>query len=95
MSELLPPGIENVRDIPYRWFEAIRMALVFLSFDELPNEERPPRSIWLQEDKLGAWFERVERDRDQKYGGGSGGGDTLLEGETVENKAAAGLLAGG
>lgn len=96
MAELLPEGVANVRDMPHRLFEAIRMALIFIGFGELPKEERPPRSIWLDEEKLGSWFEQVERDRERKYGGkGKGGGDTTLEGESVQNKAAEALIAGG
>lgn len=50
-------------------FEAIRQALYFLSFDELPNDERPPKRIWLDGEKLNAWFERVERKRKDEMGG--------------------------
>jgi hypothetical protein len=93
VSELFPEGVENIRDLPYRLFEAVRMATIFIGFDELPKEERPPRRIWLNSEALHQWFEQVERDREKKYGGKSGG-DTVLEGEPVENKAARSLISG-
>lgn len=93
MAELFPPGVENVRDLPYRLFEAIRMAMVFIGFEELPSEERPPRKIWLDSEAMRSWFAEVERQREKKWGNKDG--DTLMEGETVENKAAESLIAGG
>lgn len=89
MSELFPPGVENVRDLPWRWFEAIRMAMFFLSFDELAEEERPPKKIWLDTDALSAWFENVKRKREREAKG-----DSTLEGESVSNKAASALISG-
>lgn len=86
-----------MRDLPHRWFEAIRMALIFIGFEEMPEDERPPRSIWLEEEALGSWFQRVKEERERKYGTdkGKGNNDTLLEGESVQNKAARSLVAGG
>lgn len=81
-------------DLPHRWWEAIRMATMFISFDELPKEERPPKTIWLDEEKLGAWFQKVEQDRKRRYGSDGKPGDSVLEGETVENKAAKALISG-
>lgn len=50
-------------------FDALRQALAFLSFDELPADERPPRRIWLRPRELKAWFKAVEARRKEKYGG--------------------------
>lgn len=76
-----------MRDLPFRWFDAIRMAMVFIGFDELAKDERPPRKIWLDEQALKAWFDQVEKDREKKYGGkGKGGADEIMEGEPVDNK---------
>lgn len=47
--------------------DAIRSALLYLSFDELEADERPPRRFWRNPDKLGEWFDAVKRRRDQKY----------------------------
>lgn len=73
-----------MRDCPHTLFEAVRSALVFLSFEELPKDERPDKRIWLNAEALKAHFERVERDRDAK-----------AQGKDIEdpvNNAAADLL---
>lgn len=88
MSELYPPGITDLREIPYPWFDAIRKAIVFLSFEELEKEERPPKSIWMDEKALSAHFTWVEARRKEKYDV-DGGGE--IE-EPVENEAARNLL---
>lgn len=44
------------------------MGLGFLSFDELPREERPPRSIWMEGPELRKWFKAVEERREEKFG---------------------------
>jgi hypothetical protein len=96
VSELFPPGVANVRDLPWRLFDAIRMALVFIGFEELEKEERPPKKIWLDDEKLEAWFQQVEKNRERKYGGkGKGDSDETLEGESVQNRAAESLIRGG
>jgi hypothetical protein len=46
VAQLLPDGVQDVRDLPHTIFEAIRSALLIISFDELPENERPPRRIW-------------------------------------------------
>lgn len=89
MSELLPDGIDDVRDIPHVLFNAVRRALVFLSFSELPRDEQPPRHIWLDDDKLKSHFDRVDRERKAKYGGDGGAGP--IE-DPVDNQAAAALI---
>lgn len=62
---------------------------MFLSFEELEQGERPPKSIWLDGDKLTSWFDRVKRERERKYGGGQDIADP------VENAAAKALIVGG
>lgn len=71
MSALLPEGIEKLHDCPVTLFDAIRMALGFLGFDELPKEERPPRRIWLVPDEMRTWWTHVERRRKEKMEGGA------------------------
>lgn len=68
-------------------FNAIRQALAFLTFDELPDDERPPRSIWLKQDELKKWFAAVRRRREEKYGLKSDGriSDEPIEGPTSQN----------
>lgn len=91
ISELYPPGISDLRDIPYRWFDGIRMALMFLGFEELEKEERPPKHIWLDEKRMAEWFRAVEKRRDEKYGGKSA--DSAPIEDPVRNQAAADLIA--
>lgn len=61
---------------------------MFLSWDELPREERPPRRIWRDGAKLKEWFDDVsekrKRDMDPKR---------QIE-DPVDNAAAAGLIVG-
>lgn len=64
-------------DLPYPFFDAIRAGLAFLGYEELPTEERPPRHIWLHAESMQAWWEQVEREREEKYG--TGGGDSHME----------------
>jgi hypothetical protein len=92
VRELLPAGFKDLRDLPYTLFEAIRMALMFLGFEELPDEERPPKRIWLNAKLLKEHFEAVKRARKAAY---SGSGDSSREIEDpVENEAAKGLIVG-
>lgn len=89
VSELFPPGVENIRDLPWRWFEAIRMAMFFLSFDELVEEERPPKKIWLDTEAIESHFAMLKEKHKREAKG-----DTTLEGESVQNKAAKALVSG-
>lgn len=63
-------------------FNAIRDAIGFLGFDELPKDERPPRSIWDSGKELRRWFKAVEARREEKYGLKSG---DRIEGPVEEN----------
>lgn len=66
------------------------MALTFLSFEELPEDEQPPKSIWLNGEKMREHFERVKKHRNEKYGGG---GNSSIE-DPVDNDAAKNLISG-
>lgn len=90
MSLLLPTGIEHVDDLPYTFHNALVQALSFLSLEELPKEERPPRRIWMERDLMKDHFKRVEAAREAKYGTGDGGGkmsDIPLDGPEERNAA--------
>lgn len=94
LDAVLPPGITSLRDCPYTVFEAVRIGMFFLDFDELPSDERPPKRIWLDSKKLEEWFDVVKRRREEKYGsGGDDGWDKTID-DPVENPAAAGLIVG-
>jgi len=90
VHELLPEGIDDLRDCPHPLFEAIRVALMVLGFDELEDNERPPKRIWLDGQRLQEWFKDVRRKRREKYDP-KGGGE--IE-DPVQNEAARSLIVG-
>lgn len=90
IRELYPPGVDDLRELPYIWFDAIRRALTFLGFDELEPDERPPKSIWLDDEALRLHFDQVKVMREEKWGSGEERID-----DPVENPAAKDLLIGG
>lgn len=71
-------------DLPHTLFTAIRLGLTFLSFEELPEEEQPPKRIWMDNERLHEWFNAVKKRRDEKYGDG---GSKSIE-DPVQNDAA-------
>ena len=77
-------------DTPYFWTDAVSSALLHLSWEELPAEDRPPKRMWDQPERLSAWFDEVKRRRDEKKPDGPG----EIE-DPVENPAARSLIVGG
>lgn len=63
--------------------------MFFLSFDELAEDERPPKKIWLDTEAMESHFAAVKAKREREVKG-----DTTLEGESVQNKAARDLVSG-
>lgn len=63
ISSLFPPGITRLADMPFTLHDAIFSALSFLTFDELPEKERPPKHIWLNGKKMTAHWAEVKRAR--------------------------------
>lgn len=53
-------------DLPYPLHRAIKSALIFLSFEELPPDDIPPRSMWLNGKSLNEWFADVRRRQKEK-----------------------------
>jgi hypothetical protein len=88
VSELLPDGIEDFRDLPHHVFMLIRRALVFLSFDELAEDERPARRLWLDDDGLDEHFKAVKKRRKDEFSG-----DRAPIEDPVSNDAAGLLIA--
>lgn len=84
LSSLFPPGIEKLYDLPFTIHNAILSALTYLSFHELPKEERPPRWMWQDTEKLEEWFKEVERVRKAKYG--DGGDQSRMEQSNLRSK---------
>lgn len=66
---------------------------MYLAWEELPKDERPPRRIWLDGEDLTDWFKEVERRREEKYGSGSSRGGSDID-DPVENDAARALIVG-
>ncbi len=54
--ETLFPVLYNM---PYTWAYTIRKQEQLDSFQELPKDKVPPRSIWHNDYKLAKWFETV------------------------------------
>lgn len=65
----MPDGVRSLRDAPYRFKHAIKAALMFLNFEELPEEDVPPRNIWSDNEALGTWFSGVRRRQRDKMDG--------------------------
>lgn len=85
--------MQHLADLPYTLHDAIVAALGFLSFDELPSDERPPRSIWLDPKAMRKHWRKVERDRDAKYNPDKKI-DDMPGGEVIQNSATDDLLIG-
>ena len=92
VSSLFPPGVTHLADVPYHLHDAISRGMSYVGFDELPSDERPPKHIWLDEEKLRKWFDAVEKRREEKYG--SSGSDRQPIDDPVDNDAASSLVAG-
>jgi hypothetical protein len=89
VSSLFPEGITKLADLPFQLHDAIVLALQFLSFEELPKDERPSRSIYLSNDKLKTHFEAVEKRREEQF---KSDGPGEIE-DPVQNQAASQLIA--
>ena len=69
MSHLLPDGIRSLRDAPYTLQRAIKTGLIFLSFEDLPPEDIPPRNIWLDGEALKEHFDDIRRKHKERMSG--------------------------
>lgn len=85
MSALLPDGITHLLDLPSTLFDAIRDALGYLDFDELPRDERPPRAIWRDTRALRKWFKKVEAKREAEMRGDKSIADEEIDGPVSHN----------
>lgn len=92
VRELFPPGIKSIRDLPHTVFDAIGRALMFLGFQELPEDEQPPKRIWMDGERLTGWFEEVRRKRRREMEGGSDWNREIED--PVQNQAALELMGG-
>lgn len=95
VSILFPEGVDRLDDLPYTIHDAITTALLYLGWEELPQDEQPKKRIWDQPEKLKEHFEWVKRKREAEYGGGKDAiKDKPIEGETEDNDAASLLING-
>lgn len=62
---------DNILDTPHDLVLAVNTALTVLSwFENLPEDEQPPRTIWWSEELLEEWFDGIRERRNKKYGVG-------------------------
>lgn len=85
VRELFPKWVDDLRDLPYKLFEAIRDGMTFLSFEELLEHERPPKRLYDQPEKLNAWFKEIRRRQRQDR-------DHAPIDDPVQNEAAKDLI---
>lgn len=64
MSAILPPGIDSLYDAPYTLQDAILAGIQIMGWEELPEDEVPPKRIWDEPDKLQKHFDWVKRKRE-------------------------------
>jgi hypothetical protein len=68
---LWPDGC-SLADLPFDLYRAVEHAATIIHWQEnLSNEEVPPEWMWSVEHELEIWFERVQAEREERYGGGS------------------------
>lgn len=89
VRELFPEGVDDVRDLPHTLFDAIQRASVFIAWEQLAEEEQPPRRIWLDGEALTEWFNEVKRKRRSE----ADPNHQVIE-DPVENDAAKSLFGG-
>lgn len=65
-GDLFPDGIrESAHDFVY----CVSEALTVLSwFENLPDDEQPPRHIWWSDEMLSEWFRNVKENRKKEAG---------------------------
>jgi hypothetical protein len=69
ISSLFPEGVTRLIDLPFTIFNLISNALVFISYEELPKEERPRKAIWFDKDRMDEHWRMVEAMREEKMKG--------------------------
>jgi hypothetical protein len=81
VSALYPEGVDDLLDLPHALFDNIVQATVVLGWRELPEDEQPPKRIWLDTDKLREHFAWVKRKREAEIKG-----DKAID-DPVDNEA--------
>lgn len=71
-SLLWPEGCESIEEVPVEVIQAVEHAFKILDwYENMTKDEVPPRWMWTVDHELDLWFEEVERQREEKYGGRS------------------------
>lgn len=60
---LFPPGFDRLDELPAPYFEHIRVSMIYLGFEEMPEDDRPPKSIWQEPDALKRHFDELKANR--------------------------------
>lgn len=76
--------------MPYTLFDSLRQGAIFAKFEEMPEDEAPPRNIWTSRDLLSEHFEMVRRQRESRFKGGDDIHEEVEDG--VDNEAASLLI---
>ncbi len=92
VSQLLPENT-SLLDAPFNLVDAIGTTLAFLSMEEWPLEDRPPRRIWFNEKAMKVHWERVKAK--MRSGGSDDSFDRPIDGPYEENLAASDLISYG
>lgn len=57
-------------EMPFDLYKAVEHASAIIHWQEnLTQDEMPPEWMWSVDHELQIWFERVQDDRDERYGG--------------------------
>lgn len=57
--------------MPFDLYRTVEHAQTILAWQEnLARDEIPPEWMWSVDHELEIWFERVEEERDERFGGG-------------------------
>jgi hypothetical protein len=85
---MLPKEMTSMEEIPWDLSYAIEHAIKVCSWQEnLVGDEMPPMWMWPFDDELEIWFDRVDRERKEKYGGGES--DTREKVPLMDNELSA------
>jgi hypothetical protein len=71
VSLIFPDGIQRLDELPHTLHTAILVGYHFIGFDELPDDERPPKRIWFDADEMRSWWSFVKRKREAEVKGES------------------------
>lgn len=91
MSVLFPEGIHTLADLPHTIFDAIVVGMQFVRFEELEEDEKPKKAIYLDQKKLEAHFAAVKKRRKERSETDKDGRSREIE-DPVSNDAAKGFV---